>query len=128
LHRAEWQERKYHMKIVEDAKWQEERLQTMGMQYSPTEILALSYLVMETLEPLIKNKTKIYYEQANSYLVAYNFCKKALAKIRPLCINMPEYHDWLFSFFSKELFNNSDVLTWWFDAPNRTVSDELKVK
>jgi hypothetical protein len=114
------------MKIVEDAKWQEERVQDVMLPISPTEILALSYLVMETLEPLIKNKTKIYYEQANSYIVAYNYCKEALAKIRPLCLNIPEYHDWLFNFFSKELFNNSDVLTWWFEAPTRTVPIDVK--
>ena len=105
------------MRMVEDDKWQEERLQDVTMTTTPSEILALSYLVMETLEPLIKNKKQIYFEQANSYLAAYNFCKVALRKIRPLCLNMPEYHDWLFNFFSKELFNDFDVLSWWYETP-----------
>ena len=114
------------MKMVEDEKWQEERTQDITVPTTPTEILALSYLVMETLEPLLKNKKKIYFEQANSYLAAYNFCKEALTKIRPLCMNMPEYHDWLFNFFSKELFNVFDVLSWWYEAPMKSALYDMK--
>jgi len=126
LHSKEWQERRKKMRMVEDEKWQEERTQVIKLPTTPTEILALSYLVMETLEPLIKNKKKIYFEQANSYLAAYNFCKKALKKIKPLCLNMPEYHDWLFNFFSEDLFNAFDVLSWWYEVPMKSVLYDLK--
>lgn len=114
------------MKMVDDEKWQEERTQYMTRPTTPSEILALSYLVMETLEPLIKNKKQIYFEQANSYLAAYNFCKEALTNIRPLCMNMPEYHDWLFKFFSNELFNDFDVLSWSYEAPMKSVLYDMK--
>jgi hypothetical protein len=116
------------MKMVEDEKWQEERMQDMTLPTTPSEILAVSYLVMETLEPLIKNKKQIYFEQANSYLAAYNFCKEALTRIRPLCMNMPEFHDWLFNFFDKELFNDFDVLSLWHEAPMKSSVYDMKEK
>ena len=114
------------MKMVDDDKWQEERTQDIMLPTTPNEILAISYLVMETLEPLIRNKKQIYFEQANSYLAAYNFCKEALAKIRPWCMNMPEYHDWLFNFFSKELYNDFDVLSWWHAPPIKSILYDMK--
>lgn len=118
--------RSNNMRIVEDDKWQEERTENIKLPTTPSEILAISYLVMETLEPLIKNKKQIYFEQASSYVASYNFCKKALAKIKPLCMNMPEYHDWLFDFFDKELFNDFDVLSWWYESPIKSVLYDLK--
>lgn len=114
------------MRIVEDEKWQEERTQDITLSITPNEILALSYLVLESLEPLIKNKKRIYFEQANSYLTSYNFCKKVLKKIRPLCMNIPEYHDWLFDIFSRDLYNDFDVLSWWNAPPIKSIIYDMK--
>ena len=97
--------------MKEKQKYDTARCQNMMLETSPGGIIALSYTIMETLQPMIKDRRKLYFEQANGCLSSYYFCRRALKKVSELC-DMGGEHKRMFDFFSKELNNDYDRLSW----------------
>jgi hypothetical protein len=84
-----------------------------SLELSNQSIIELAYITKDLIEPFIKDRTKLTFEEANCYLAGYYLCKRFLKLVDK------EYlacHESLYDFYyrkdNKELSNDWDRLHW----------------
>ncbi len=87
------------------------RLSEINFSLKNQDVVQVAYCIRELIEPLIENRSKLYFEQANCYQSCFYLLRGLLKKVDRSYL---QQHENLVSFYQKDrdLDNSFDRLSW----------------
>lgn len=108
-----YQQKPHNVPIKKFGKEDQLRFKEHRVALSNQTIVEMAYLTKEMIEPLIKSREKLFFEQANCYLACFYKCRKLLKLVDQEYL-LNEIHKNMVDFYKdgRELSNDWDRLSW----------------